>query len=126
MTQGLLQREKMKRFVSDKLFESIESDEKSLDKATSLQEIAVLSCDIRSFTTISEKYSPEEVVRLLNDYLTEMEKSINTYGGSIEKIVGDAIISSFSGNMFSAFEYSSNASFMSLFSTAKSPAFMCS
>lgn len=96
MTQGLLQREKMKRFVSDKLVESIKAEQASTSEETRILDIAILSSDIRSFTTISEIYSPEEVVSLLNDYLTEMEKSIKLFGGSIEKIVGDAIIASFS------------------------------
>ncbi len=92
MSEGLCEREKLKRFVSDKLYSSIaNSNEQKITKA----KVTILSSDIRSFTTISEKNSPEEVVTLLNDYFTLMEKSITKYGGSIEKIVGDAISAAF-------------------------------
>ena len=92
MSDGLCEREKLKRFVSDKLFSSLEkTDEQKITQS----EVTILSSDIRSFTTISEKNSPEDVVSLLNDYFTLMEKSIIKYGGSIEKIVGDAIVAAF-------------------------------
>ncbi len=92
MSEGLCEREKLKRFVSDKLFSSIEdSDNKKITKA----KVTMLSSDIRGFTTISEKNKPEEVVSLLNDYFTLMEKSIIKFGGSIEKIIGDEISAAF-------------------------------
>jgi class 3 adenylate cyclase len=96
MSMGLLQREKMRRFVSDKLIERIGAPSPLSNQHNSVKDIAVLSSDIRSFTTITEKYPAEEVVTLLNDYLTEMEKAIVSENGSIDKIVGDAIIASFS------------------------------
>ena len=92
MSDGLCEREKLKRFVSDKLYSSLEkADEQKIIKSN----VTILSSDIRSFTTISEKNEPEVVVSLLNDYFTLMEKSIVKYGGSIEKIVGDAISAAF-------------------------------
>ncbi len=92
MSDGLCEREKLKRFVSDKLFSSLEkADKQEIAKAN----VTILSSDIRSFTTISEKNEPEKVVSLLNDYFTLMEESIVKYGGSIEKIVGDAISAAF-------------------------------
>lgn len=93
MSVGLCQREKMKRFVSDKLYQSLEA-EKS-EKVTGQTMVTVLSSDIRSFTNISEKYPPEEIVGLLNDYFAAMETAITSHGGSIEKIVGDAIFAAF-------------------------------
>lgn len=93
MSEGLRQREKMRRFVSDRLFSSIESDgDKTRPTKTCL---SVLSSDIRSFTTLSEQYPPEDIVSLLNDYFTSMEEAISQHSGSIEKIVGDAITAAF-------------------------------
>lgn len=93
MSVGLCQREKMRRFVSDRLFTSLETadTEKSQGKAN----LTILSSDIRGFTAISEQNAPEEIVNLLNDYFTCMESAITLHGGSIEKIVGDAIIAAF-------------------------------
>ncbi|MFP5502403.1 MAG: CHASE2 domain-containing protein [Candidatus Sericytochromatia bacterium] len=56
------------------------------------REISVLFSDIRSFTTISEKLSPEEVVEFLNAYLTAMAEVIHANQGCIDKYIGDAIL----------------------------------
>lgn len=92
MSEGLCENEKMKRFVSDKLLQSIKNDEENRIKKA---KVTILSSDIRSFTTISEQNSPETVVSLLNDYFTIMQGCIVKYGGSVEKIVGDAISAAF-------------------------------
>lgn len=54
------------------------------------REITVLFVDIRGFTTMSESVEPEEVVLILNDYLTLCAKSIFDYGGMLDKYIGDA------------------------------------
>lgn len=86
MSQALRQRHLMQRYVSDKLI----SDMSRGISAEKLQ-VTVLASDIRSFTTITEKYSPEEVVEMLNEYFTAMEEAITNEGGTIDKFVGDAI-----------------------------------
>ena len=53
--------------------------------------VAVLASDIRSFTAIGEKYSPAEVVDMLNSYFTSMEEAISEHGGFIDKYIGDAV-----------------------------------
>ena len=54
--------------------------------------VAVLFSDIRDFSTLSEKLSPQDVVALLNDYLTEMADAIRPWGGYINNFIGDAIV----------------------------------
>jgi len=51
--------------------------------------------DIEGFATISENLSPEEMVELLNLYLTEMTNIVLKYEGTVDKFVGDAIIAFF-------------------------------
>lgn len=92
MSEGLCQRQKMRRFVSEKLFSSLQND--SQTESTKVQ-LTILSSDIRGFTAISEEHQPEIVVSLLNQYFALMEIEICRYGGSMEKIVGDAIIAAF-------------------------------
>ena len=48
--------------------------------------------DIAGFSTISERLSPEELVSLLNEYLTEMCDIIGKYHGTVDKFEGDAIM----------------------------------
>ncbi|MGD8782560.1 MAG: adenylate/guanylate cyclase domain-containing protein [Ignavibacteria bacterium] len=57
--------------------------------------VTVLFCDIRGFTSFSEKLSPKEIVAFLNDYYSTMEEPIRKYQGSINQFVGDEIFAVF-------------------------------
>lgn len=96
MTSGLAQREKMRRFVSDNLYARL-GTQLGLNELRSVQtsRVTMLAADIRSFTTLSEKHDPQQIVSLLNDYFTAMEAAINAYGGVIERFVGDAVMAVF-------------------------------
>jgi class 3 adenylate cyclase len=59
------------------------------------REVAVLFCDIRGFTPLSEKIKPKEVVSLLNDYYTCMSGSIKKYKGTTIQYVGDEVFAAF-------------------------------
>lgn len=54
--------------------------------------LAVLFSDIRSFTTISEGFMPDELVVALNKYFSMMVDVIMARGGIIDKYIGDAIM----------------------------------
>jgi adenylate cyclase len=58
--------------------------------------MSVLFSDIKEFTALSEKLSPEENFQLLNSYLLQMESPINDNFGFVDKYVGDAIMALFS------------------------------
>ena len=57
--------------------------------------IAVLFVDIRGFTTMSEALKPEEVVEILNEYLSLTTASIFNNKGTLDKFVGDATMAVF-------------------------------
>lgn len=62
------------------------------------QKMAILSADIRNFTSISEKMNEMQVFDLLNSYLNKVAPIIRKYKGIIEKYLGDGIIAIFPGD----------------------------
>jgi class 3 adenylate cyclase len=59
------------------------------------KEMSVLFSDIRDFTTISEKMTPQQNFNFINDYLSYLEPVISRYHGFIDKYIGDAIMALF-------------------------------
>ena len=56
------------------------------------REISALFSDLAGFTSISEQMSPQDLVALLNDYLTHMSSEISQQAGVFDKFIGDAIV----------------------------------
>lgn len=59
------------------------------------EEITVLFCDIRGFSTIAESQSARETFEWLNAFFTEMSTEITAHHGFIDKFLGDAILAVF-------------------------------
>ena len=59
------------------------------------REITILFSDVAGFSSISEALPPQELVALMNDYLTAMSEVIEANGGYVDKYVGDAIVALF-------------------------------
>lgn len=78
--------------VIDRLTEDAASEAESINEK---RKVAVLICDIRNFTSISERNKPENVVSFLNEYFKKMVEVIKKHGGAIDKFMGDAIMALF-------------------------------
>ncbi|MEG4027787.1 MULTISPECIES: response regulator [unclassified Microcoleus] len=59
------------------------------------EELTVLFCDIRGFTTIAESQPARETFEWLNAFFTKMNECITSHGGFIDKYLGDAIMAVF-------------------------------
>jgi len=53
--------------------------------------ITVIACDVRGFTTFSERLQPEELMETINKYLSLASDAINLYEGIVDKYMGDAV-----------------------------------
>jgi class 3 adenylate cyclase len=59
------------------------------------QELAILFCDIRNFTRISENMEPLAVVEFLNPYFATMNSTVIIHNGELDKIMGDCFMAIF-------------------------------
>ena len=62
------------------------------------QNMSILFSDIREFTSTSEKLSPEENFKFINDYLEIMVPIVQKNNGFVDKFIGDAIMAIFPEN----------------------------
>ena len=86
------QRAQLSRFLSPALVEQAARGALELSKGGALTEITILFCDIRGFTSMSEKMPAQEVVRMLNDYFELMVDVVFEHNGILDKFIGDAIM----------------------------------
>lgn len=98
-TSGERDRDRVRRMFSryvskDVVARLLESDETPVLGGEAVR-ITVLFSDIRGFTTISERLSPEEVVEMLNRWLAAACTAVQKEGGSVDKFIGDAIMAEF-------------------------------
>lgn len=59
------------------------------------QEIAVLFCDLRGFTSLAERRLPFDTVFILNRYFEAVGESVEDAGGYIDKFIGDGVLALF-------------------------------
>ncbi len=62
------------------------------------QEVTILCCDIRGFTTLSERLSPGELIARVNQFYGQIVNGIKAQQGVIDKFLGDAILCLFEGS----------------------------
>jgi adenylate cyclase len=80
------------RYISKDLLAEIVQRRHELKLGGAKRTITVFFSDIRGFTSISERLSPEDLVDLVNEYLTVMTKKIIDHKGTVDKFIGDAIM----------------------------------
>jgi adenylate cyclase len=86
-------RRSFSQYVSPGVIKLIEKDPaKYFRPGGEMREMTIMFSDIRSFTTISEGLTPDELVLLLNEYLGEMTDVIFARWGTLDKYIGDAIM----------------------------------
>jgi adenylate cyclase len=80
------------KYVSPVVIDTLIKNPEMINLGGEKRNITIFFSDIRGFTSISERLEPEELVHLLNEYLTEMTSIIIKDQGLVDKYMGDAIM----------------------------------
>lgn len=83
------------RFLPEYVVKQMLESPESFKLGGANQTITVLFADIRGFTRLSEHANPERVVQLLNRYFSAMTDIIFAHGGTLDKYLGDGLMSLF-------------------------------
>ena len=80
------------RYVDNEIVSQLLEKQEGLSIGGEKRRVTVLMADLRGFTTVAERLSPESVVTIINHYLTVMTDVIMSCGGTIDEFIGDAIL----------------------------------
>jgi adenylate cyclase len=80
------------RYISNEVVEQLLASPQALQLGGERRRVTILTSDLRGFTALSEQISPEDVVRVLNHYLSVMADVIDQFGGTINEFMGDGIV----------------------------------
>ena len=84
--------EKLQKYISPQIYTSILKGDREAVVHTSRKKLVVFFSDIEGFTELTDNMEAEALTSLLNDYLDEMAGIALSFGGTIDKFVGDGVM----------------------------------
>ena len=87
--------EKLSRYLAPQVYKTIFEGVQDATIAAKRKKLTVFFSDIQDFTATTEDLQPEDLTYLLNKYFSEMAKIALSYGATIDKFVGDAMMAFF-------------------------------
>lgn len=80
------------RYLSTEVMNSLIENPSALELGGERRKVTIMMTDLRGFTAIAERLEPEQVVQMLNSYFEVMVEVILKYNGTINEIIGDALL----------------------------------
>ena len=92
MAKQLQQRNALERFLPPGVAQKIANDAGNIQLGGETQALTVMFADIRGFTSMAEKMTPEETVEILNEFFNAMSDRIFAHEGTLDKFLGDGLM----------------------------------
>lgn len=80
------------QYVPGELVDEMSEHPEQVSMIGDSREMTILFSDVRGFTTISEGLEPQELTKLMNDFLTPLSRVVYKHRGTIDKYMGDCIM----------------------------------
>jgi len=80
------------QYLSPKVVELITKDPSKLSLGGEKRDMTAFFLDIAGFTTMSEKMTPEQLTKMLNNYLSGLTDVILRHDGVVDKYIGDCVM----------------------------------
>ena len=80
------------RYLSTEVMNSLIENPSALELGGERRRVTIMMTDLRGFTALSERLEPEQVVQMLNVYFEIMVEVVLKYNGTINEIIGDALL----------------------------------
>ena len=87
--------EQISKYLDPNVTEKIFKGEFTAELSHKRTKLTMFFSDIKDFTQFTDASDPEDVARLLNEYLGEMAQIVRTWGGTIPQFTGDSIYAIF-------------------------------
>ncbi len=87
--------EQISKYIDPNITEKIFKGEFSAELSHKRTKLTMFFSDIKDFTQFTDASDPEDVAKLLNEYLGEMAHIVRTWGGTIPQFTGDSIFAIF-------------------------------
>ena len=85
-------KQRLSRYFSPAVVAEIVRQKEDANLASARRRMTVLFTDIRGFTSMSEKMTPEDVVTFLREYFTVVTNAVFQHGGTVDKYIGDGVM----------------------------------
>ncbi|NEZ02663.1 response regulator [Wenzhouxiangella sp. XN201] len=83
------------RYLTDEVAETLLDSPEALSLGGERREMTIMLADLRSFSSFAAQHDPQEVMQIVNNFLSKMTEVIIAHGGTIDEFIGDAILALF-------------------------------
>ena len=82
----------IRRYVPEQVADAVLSDTPEAIERHERRKLTIFFSDLVGFTDLSDELEPEDLATVLHDYFTEMSAIARNHGGTVDDLIGDAIL----------------------------------